>query len=112
LVVAVAGADLVHGAVHPRLEAEQLRGAVAAGPDDDRTPVARVALAGHPAAAVAIGRWDLVTVGANVSPLVLIAALALLVPAAILNVIVLWTRSARNGQPIPDEPSRAVVASG
>jgi hypothetical protein len=34
LVVAVAGADLVHGGVHPRVEAEQLRGPVAPGPHE------------------------------------------------------------------------------
>ena len=39
LVVAVAGADLVHRGVHPRVEAEQLRAPVAADPDDHGTAV-------------------------------------------------------------------------
>ena len=68
------------------------------------------------AAAVAIGRWDLVASRADVSPWVLVAALGLLVPAAIINVMVLWRRPVdggtqaddrgdrqRNGDLVPDE---------
>jgi hypothetical protein len=44
------------------------------------------------AGAVAIGRWDLVPSGANVPPWVLVAALGVLVPATIINLVVLWTR--------------------
>jgi hypothetical protein len=51
LVVAVAGAELVHRGVHPRVEAEQLGVAVAECADDDGAAVAGVALAGDPAAA-------------------------------------------------------------
>jgi hypothetical protein len=76
---------------------------------DERLNVAETGLLAGIAAAVAIGRWDLVAVDADVSPWLLVAALALLVPAAIINVIVLWRRSVRNGQPLPDQPSRAVV---
>jgi hypothetical protein len=42
------------------------------------------------AGAVAIGRWDLVPSGANVPPWVLVAALGVLVPATIINLVVLW----------------------
>jgi drug/metabolite transporter superfamily protein YnfA len=45
------------------------------------------------AAAVAIGRWNLVKFGPADAPWLLIAALVLLVPAAIINAIVLWKRS-------------------
>jgi hypothetical protein len=44
------------------------------------------------AAAVAIGRWDLVPSGANVPPWVLVGALGVLVPATIINLVVLWMR--------------------
>lgn len=44
------------------------------------------------AGAVAIGRWDLVPSGANVPPWVLVAALGVLVPTTIINLVVLWTR--------------------
>lgn len=76
---------------------------------DERLNVAETGLLAGIAAAVAIGRWDLLAVDADASPWLLVAALALLVPAAIINVIVLWKRSVRNGQPLPDQPSRAVV---
>ncbi|TCM40437.1 DoxX family protein [Kribbella sp. VKM Ac-2568] len=42
-------------------------------------------------AAIAIGRWDLIDSSADVSPLTLVVALCLLVPAAIINVIVLYS---------------------
>src|SRR6266545_3343787 len=78
---------------------------------DERLNAVETGLWASIAAAVAIGRWDLVA-SSDVSPWVLVAALGALVPAAIINVIVLWKRPARNGQPIPDETSRAVVTSG
>jgi hypothetical protein len=49
------------------------------------------------AIAAAIGRWNLVSSGANVSPWVLVAVLGLLVPVAIINVIVLWRRPVKGG---------------
>jgi hypothetical protein len=49
------------------------------------------------AAAVAIGRWDLVGSGADVSPWVLVTVLGLLVPVAVINVIVLWKRPVKSG---------------
>jgi hypothetical protein len=52
LVVAVAGAELVHRGVHPRVEAEQLGVAVAQCPDDDGAAVGGVTLADDPAAAL------------------------------------------------------------
>jgi hypothetical protein len=51
LVVAVAGAELVHRGVHPCIEAEQLGVAVAQCADDDGAAVAGVTLASDPAAA-------------------------------------------------------------
>jgi DoxX-like family len=79
---------------------------------DERLNVAETGLLAGIAAAVAIGRWGHLAVAADVSPWVLVVALALLVPAAIINVIVLWTRAGTNGQSIPNEPSRAVATSG
>src|SRR5919197_1870055 len=51
------------------------------------------------AAGVAIGRWELVAARVDVPPWVLGAALGLLVPAAIVNVIVLWRRPVHSGAP-------------
>ncbi len=53
------------------------------------------------AAVVAIGRWDLVAARVDVPPWVLGAALGLLVPAAIVNVIVLLKRPVHSGTPRP-----------
>jgi len=44
-------------------------------------------------AAITVGRWDLITAGPDVSPWMLVVAVCVLVPAAIINVIVLWTRA-------------------
>src|SRR5919197_247952 len=52
------------------------------------------------AAVVAIGRWDLIA-SVDVPPWVLAAALGLLVPAAIVNVIVLLRRPVRSDTPRP-----------
>jgi hypothetical protein len=49
------------------------------------------------AAVIAISRWDLVASHADVSLWVLVAALGLLVPAAIINVVVLWVRPVKGG---------------
>ncbi len=59
---------------------------------DERLNAVETGLWAGIAAAVAIGRWDLFGSGAAVSPWVLVAALSLLVPVAIINVIVLWKR--------------------
>ena len=59
---------------------------------DERLPALETALWASIAAVVAIGRWDLVASLADVSPWILVAALGLLVPAAIINVIVLLRR--------------------
>jgi hypothetical protein len=50
--IIVSGADLVHRGVHPRVEAQKLRVPVAKDPHYDSAAVGRVALAGHPAAAL------------------------------------------------------------
>lgn len=59
---------------------------------DERLNAVETGLWAGIAAAVAIGRWDLVGSGADVSPWVLVAVLVVLVPVAIINVIVLWKR--------------------
>jgi len=83
---------------------------------DERLAAVETGLWAGIAGAIAIGRWDLLaSASADVSPWVLVAALGLLVPAAIINVIVLWKRSEesdaladergdrhRAGEPIPD----------
>jgi Pretoxin HINT domain len=48
--IGVSGTDRVHGSVHPRVEVEHLRAAVAQRSDDDGAAVGVVAVAGHPAA--------------------------------------------------------------
>ncbi|MGH2734946.1 MAG: DoxX family protein [Actinomycetota bacterium] len=83
---------------------------------DERLPAVETGLWAAIAAAIAIGRWDLVSSVADVSSWILVAALGLLVPAAIINVIILWKRPVesgmpadnrgehqRDGEPIPDE---------
>jgi hypothetical protein len=64
---------------------------------DERLQAVETGLWAGIAAAVAIGRWDLVASNADVSSWVLVAALGVLVPAAIINVIVLWKRSGEGG---------------
>ena len=59
---------------------------------DERLPAVETVLWASIATIVAIGRWDLVGSLATVSPWILVAALGLLVPAAIINVIILWRR--------------------
>src|ERR687885_222936 len=63
---------------------------------DERLNALETGLWASIAAAVAIGRWDLVGSGADVSPWVLVAVLGLLVPVAIINVIILWKRPAES----------------
>ena len=50
-------------------------------------------------AAIAIGRWDLIDSSADVSPLTLVVALCLLIPAAIINVIVLYSGNGEEAAP-------------
>ena len=66
---------------------------------DERVNAVETGLLAGIAAAVATGRWDLIASGADLSPWVLVAALSLLVPAAIINVIVLWKRPVESGTP-------------
>lgn len=51
------------------------------------------------AAAIAIGRWDLIDSSADVSPRTLVVALCLLLPAAIINVTVLFRRANQHAAP-------------
>jgi hypothetical protein len=64
---------------------------------DERLNAVETGLWASIAAAVAIGRWDLVGSGADILPWVLVAVLGLLVPVAIINVIVLWKRPVKSG---------------
>jgi hypothetical protein len=66
---------------------------------DERLNAVETGLWAGIAAAVAIGRWDLVSSGADGSPWILVVALGLLVPAAIINVIVLRKRSVQSDSP-------------
>ena len=50
-------------------------------------------------AVIAIGRWDLIDSSADVSPWTLVVALCLLVPAAIINVIVLYSGNGEQAAP-------------
>lgn len=50
-------------------------------------------------ATIAIGRWDLIDPSADISPSTLVVALCLLLPAAIINVIVLYTGTAQQAEP-------------
>jgi hypothetical protein len=59
---------------------------------DERLTALETGLWAGIAAVVAIGRWDLLASLPDVSPSILVTALGLLVPAAILNVIVLLRR--------------------
>src|SRR6266511_5781285 len=68
---------------------------------DERLNALETGLWASIAAVVAIGRWDLVAARVDIPPWVLGAALGLLVPAAIVNVIVLWRRSGNSGTPAP-----------
>jgi DoxX-like family len=64
---------------------------------DERLNAVETGLWASLAAAVAIGRWDLVPSGAGVPPWVLVAAFGMLVPATIISLVVLWMRSAGGG---------------
>jgi uncharacterized membrane protein YphA (DoxX/SURF4 family) len=68
--------------------------------EDERVEALETTLWAGIAAVVAIGRWGLVPADFEVAPWTLIAALGLLVPAVIINLVVLVTRS-------PGEPVRA-----
>jgi hypothetical protein len=59
---------------------------------DERLPALETALWASIATIVAIGRWGLVASLGDVSPWVLVAASGVLVPAAIINVIILLRR--------------------
>lgn len=56
---------------------------------------------------VAIGRWDLVATGVSVPEWALVGAVAVLVPAAIINVIILLKRPVRS---VVKRPVRSIAA--
>jgi uncharacterized membrane protein YphA (DoxX/SURF4 family) len=64
---------------------------------DERLNALETGLWASIAGAIAIGRWDLVASRGDVPSLVLVAALGLLVPAAIVNVVVLLKRPVQRG---------------
>src|SRR5438477_6746736 len=68
---------------------------------DERLNALETGLWASIAAVVAIGRWELVAARGDVPPWVLGAALVLLVPSAIFNVIVLLKRPVNRGTPRP-----------
>lgn len=70
---------------------------------DERLNAVETGLWAGIAAAVAIGRWDLVGSGAEVSPWVLVAVLVVLVAVAIINVIVLWKRPSVQSGTLSDD---------
>jgi hypothetical protein len=66
---------------------------------DERLPALETALWASVLTVVAIGRWDLLASRANIPGWVLIAALGVLVPAVIINIIVLFTRPVTGARP-------------
>jgi hypothetical protein len=78
---------------------------------DERLNALETGLWASIAAAIAIGRWELVASRGDVPPVVLVAALGLLVPAAIVNVIVLLKRPVHSGTPAPREATVATHAA-
>jgi hypothetical protein len=65
---------------------------------DERLEALETGLWASIALVVAIGRWDLVASRADIPPWVLMAALGLLLPSAIINVIVLLKRPVKSGR--------------
>jgi len=74
---------------------------------DERLEALETGLWASIAAVVAIGRWGLVSSRADISPSILVACLGVLVPAAIINVIILLRRPPRGRQPIAAVQGRA-----
>jgi len=68
---------------------------------DERINALETGLWASIAGVVAIGRWDLIVSHAYAPPGVLVAALGLLVPAVIINLIVLRKRPVKTGTPGP-----------
>ncbi len=68
---------------------------------DERINALETGLWASIAGVVAIGRWELVVSHAYAPPGVLVAALGLLVPAVIINLIVLLKRPVNTGRPGP-----------
>jgi hypothetical protein len=68
---------------------------------DERLAALETGLWAAIATTVALGRWDLVAARADIPPSLMIVALALLVPSAIVNVIVLIKRPVKRRTPAP-----------
>src|SRR5881397_3246073 len=69
---------------------------------DERLNALETGLWASIAAVIAIGRWDLVASHASAPPWVLVAALGLLIPSVIINLIVLFKRPAVSISRHPD----------
>ena len=67
---------------------------------DERLNALETGLWASIAAFVAIGRWDLVASRGDVPPMLLVVALGVLVPSAVVNVIVLLRRPMKSGTPV------------
>jgi hypothetical protein len=59
---------------------------------DERLEALETTLWASSAAAIAIGRWDVLAAGVDIPPLFLVVALGVLLPATIANVIVIYRR--------------------
>lgn len=66
---------------------------------DERLPALETALWAGVASVIAIGRWDLVASRADIPGWVLIAALGVLIPAVIINIIILFSRPVTSTAP-------------
>ena len=67
---------------------------------DERLAALETGLWASIAGVIAIGRWDLIA-STGVAPWILVAAVSVLVPSVIINLIVLTKRSANSGTPGP-----------
>jgi uncharacterized membrane protein YphA (DoxX/SURF4 family) len=68
---------------------------------DERLEALETLLWAGIAAVIAIGRWDLVAAHVTRPPALLVGALAILVPAAVINVVILVRRPPRAAAPAP-----------
>jgi uncharacterized membrane protein YphA (DoxX/SURF4 family) len=68
---------------------------------DERLEALETSLWASIAAVIAIGRWDLVETSLTRPPALLVGALVILVPAAVINVVILVRRPPRTAAPAP-----------
>ncbi|HWS71505.1 MAG TPA: DoxX family protein, partial [Thermoanaerobaculia bacterium] len=77
---------------------------------DERLPALETTLWAGIATIIAIGRWQLLASRVAVSPSLLAVALAVLVPSAIVNVIILWKRGRARTPARPPRDRRPTAA--